>query len=267
MQKNFIKYLKERGFSDNTVNAYILSIKIYEKMYIMYNHKNILAFKSYLIAKYKPKTVNLRLQGLNVYLGFIGKNKLKISQLKIQQKSYLENVISNEDYEFLKKSLLSDNNYKWYFVIRFLAATGARVSELLKFKYEHVLAGYIDIYSKGGKIRRIFIPLALREEYIKYADNVGMSSGYLFLNNRSSVITSRGIAIQLKKMAKKYGIDEKVLYPHSFRHRFAKNFIEKYNDIALLADLMGHDSIETTRIYLRKTMLEQKNIVDAYVIW
>lgn len=73
--------------------------------------------------------------------------------------------------------------------------------------------------------------------------------------------------MKLKGFANKYGIDPKVVYPHSFRHRFAKNFLEKFNDISLLADLMGHDSIETTRIYLRRTTTEQKAIVDNVVTW
>ena len=80
-------------------------------------------------------------------------------------------------------------------------------------------------------------------------------------------MTTRGISGQLKKFAERYNIDKKVVYPHSFRHRFAKNFLEKYNDIALLADLMGHESIETTRIYLRKTATEQREIVDTIIDW
>ena len=80
-------------------------------------------------------------------------------------------------------------------------------------------------------------------------------------------ITPRGISQQLKNYAKKYGIHQKVVYPHSFRHLFAKNFLNKFNDISLLADLMGHDSIETTRIYLRRSATEQQNIVDRVVTW
>ena len=75
------------------------------------------------------------------------------------------------------------------------------------------------------------------------------------------------IAIQLKRFAKLYGLNKQVVYPHSFRHRFAKNFLERYNDIALLADLMGHESIETTRIYLRRTSTEQQQLVDKIVNW
>ena len=93
------------------------------------------------------------------------------------------------------------------------------------------------------------------------------SSGYLFLNRYGDRITTRGISQQLKNYADKYGLDKKVVYPHSFRHRYAKNFLEKYNDIALLADLMGHESIETTRIYLRRTASEQQALVDKIVTW
>ena len=92
-------------------------------------------------------------------------------------------------------------------------------------------------------------------------------SGFVFLNRYSERITTRGISGQLKKLAIRYGLDPVVVYPHSFRHRFAKSFLERCNDIAFLADLMGHESIETTRIYLRKTATEQRSIVDKVVTW
>lgn len=87
------------------------------------------------------------------------------------------------------------------------------------------------------------------------------------INKYGDRITTRGISGQLKKMAVRYGIDPVVIYPHSFRHRFAKSFLERCNDIAFLADLMGHESIETTRIYLRKTSTEQRAIVDEVIDW
>lgn len=97
---------------------------------------------------------------------------------------------------------------------------------------------------------------------LKWLDSNNLESGYLFLNRFGEKITTRGVAHQLKIFAAEYGMDTKVVYPHSFRHRFAKNFLEKYNDLAFLADLMGHESIETTRIYLRKTANEQQEIVQ-----
>ena len=126
----------------------------------------------------------------------------------------------------------------------------------------------LTISKQGGKVRRIYIPIALRKEaMIWIAEDLKIDSGYIFKNRYGERITSRGVSQQLKKYAMKYGIDTNVVYPHSFRHRFAKNFLEKYNDISLLADLMGHESIETTRIYLRKTASEQQAIVDKIVTW
>ena len=92
-------------------------------------------------------------------------------------------------------------------------------------------------------------------------------SGYIFTYKRGQMQTPRYVAHNLKYFATIYGLNPKVVYPHSFRHRYAKNFLDKYNDIALLADLMGHESIETTRIYLRKTHAEQREIVDNVVTW
>ena len=148
-----------------------------------------------------------------------------------------------------------------------MAATGARVSELLKIKAEHVEVGYLDLYSKGGKTRRLYIPKLLREEAKEWLSAQGIRSGYIFRNRFGDILSTRGVALRLKMFATYYGLDPRVVYPHSSRHRFAKNFLEKYNDIALLADLMGHESIETTRIYLRRTATEQQQLVDKIVTW
>ena len=98
-------------------------------------------------------------------------------------------------------------------------------------------------------------------------EETGKQSGFLFVNRHGEKISARGISGQLKHYAALYGINPAVVYPHSFRYRFAKSFLERCNDIAMLADLMGHESIETTRIYLRKTSTEQQSIVDQVVDW
>lgn len=105
------------------------------------------------------------------------KPKPQITAVKIQQKPFLENVISDADYEFLKKSLKKDENYEWYFVVRFLAATGARVSEVIQIKVEHIKLGHLDLYSKGEKTRRIYIPESLRKESMEWLDSLNRSRG------------------------------------------------------------------------------------------
>ena len=155
----------------------------------------------------------------------------------------------------------------WYFLIRFLGATGARVSELVQFKAEHLRVGYFDLYTKGGKVRRLFVPKELCTEAKGWLRQTGVTSGYLFVDHHSKPITPRAIRHKLQRFAHQWGINPKVMHPHSFPHRFAQNFLEAFNDIALLADLMGHESIETTRIYLRRTASEQQAIVDKVITW
>lgn len=264
---NFENYLRKENLAEHTIEVYLWTIDYFNNNYDALTTENLLAYKGYLLEFFKPKTVNLRIHAINKYLDFKDLNKLKLSSVKIQQKNFLENVVSNADYKFLKEQLKKDCNMQWYFVVWYLAATGARVSELIKIKIEHVNLGYFDLYSKGGKLRRLYIPKKLRMETQKWLEANERSSGYLFLNKHGYTITARGISQQLKNYADKYGLDKKVIYPHSFRHLYAKNFLEKYNDISLLADLLGHESIETTRIYLRRTATEQQALIDKIVTW
>lgn len=265
--EHFELYLQEKNLSSNTISSYVYAVKQYYSNYSSVTRKNLRDYKVYLIEHYKPQTINLRIRAINCYLESIQKENLKLSAIKVQQKPFLEHVISEADYLYFKNCLKKDDEMHWYFVVRFLAATGARVSELTQIKAEHVEMGYLDLYSKGGKLRRIYIPAALKKETKKWLQETGKDSGFIFLNRYGERITARGIAVQLKKLAQKYGLDPAVVYPHSFRHRFAKSFLERYNDIALLADLMGHKSIETTRIYLRKTSTEQQMLIDQIVDW
>ena len=263
----FKNHLAKTNLAKNTVTSYVWTVQYFLNHYGEVNKKNLLAYKGYLVENFKPQTVNLRLQGINKYLEFTKQEKLKVKFVKVQQKNFLENVISDADYKFLKAQLKADGYDEWYFIVWFMAATGARVSELLHIKAEHIQIGHLDLYSKGGKIRRLYIPKNLRTEAAKWLKEIGLTSGYIFLNRFGQRITTRGIASQLKHFAEKYGMNKEVVYPHSFRHRFAKNFLDRFNDLALLADLMGHESIETTRIYLRRTASEQQKIVDKVVNW
>lgn len=267
MIEKYKNWLIRENLAANTVESYLWTIAEFFRRYDTINKATLLEYKGFLIEHFKPQTVNLRLQALNRYLEFIKRPQLKLKFLKVQQKNFLENVISNADYNFLKNSLKRDNILVWYFVVWYLGATGARVSELVQLKIEHVNAGYFDLYSKGGKIRRLYIPKTLQAATLAWLNDLRRDSGYLFLNRFGKNITPRGISQQLKSFAKRYGLNVKVVYPHSFRHLYAKNFLGKFNDIAFLADLMGHESIETTRIYLRRTACEQREIVDKIITW
>lgn len=267
MIDEFENYLKRSNLSENTISSYLFTLKQFAKQQGEFTLNNLRSYKAWLIETYKPKTVNLRIRAINCYLESIGRDKWKLPSIRIQEKSFLENVISEADYIYFKTCLKNDNEMFWYFVVHFLASTGARISELIQIKVEHIKFGYLDLYTKGGKLRRIYIPKLLREEALSWLSSKKQESGFVFLNRYGERITTRGISGQLKKFAIKYGLNPAVIYPHSFRHRFAKSFLERYNNIAFLADLMGHESIETTRIYLRKTSTEQRELVDMIIDW
>lgn len=265
--KSFEAYLREQNLSENTLRSYIFSVEQYKNLFKKVNPKKITQYREFLIKNYKPQTVNLRLIGLSKYLKFIRKEKLIPKLVKDQRENFLQNVISNDEYESLKKSLEADKQEKWLFIVRYLALTGVRVSELIQLKIEHVIQGFADIQSKGGKTRRIYFPIELQRDTIRWISQQKRSDGFLFLNKSGSQLSTRGVASQLKHFAQIYNIEETVVHPHSFRHLFAKNFLDRNGDITFLADLLGHESIDTTRIYLRKSTEEQKNIVNSIVNW
>ena len=263
----FRRILREEDLAENTVETYSYAVNDFLTRYGTLNRAELSAYKSFLMDHYKARTVNVRILSLNKYLDAVGKPGLKLKTIKMPKESFLDQTLSNEDYLKFKRLLRKEPDQRWYFVVWFLAATGARISELIHFRVEHVLAGFIDIYSKGDRMRRLYFPDKLQKEAIQWINKEGRKSGYLFLNTRGGQLTPRGISLRLKDYAAKYGIDPSLIHPHAFRHLFARNFLKKENDIALRADLLGHSSIETTRIYLQRSSLEQGRMVDMIVDW
>ena len=270
----FHEYMVKRGAAANTISSYMTSARHFHRLWGQMTMDHLLVYKEWLLANYRPSTVNSRIYGINQYAAALAdrdsaapRPPLHLSSIRQQQKPFLDNVISRRDYERLKRRLKKDGNLFWYFTVRMLGATGARVSELIQIKAEHIRIGYMDLCSKGGKVRRIYFPERLCMELSAWLLQRGVETGFIFTNRQGQPMTPRGISIHLKKLAVQYHIPPSTVYPHSFRHRFAKNFLSKCNDISLLADLMGHDSIETTRIYLTRSSAEQRELIDRIVIW
>jgi site-specific recombinase XerD len=265
-REDYAAYLRAQNKSKNTVDSLLWTLSDFFRRYEVMTEGNAYEYKDWLQDNRSPKTVNIRVNAINSYLRFSGEKDFKLKNVKIQQKPFLENVISAEDYEFLKKRLEEDNRAKDLFLVWTLGATGARVSELVKLKAEHIRAGYFDIYGKGKKYRRIYVPRTYQAFAEKHIADSNLT-GYVFMNKLGERCSEANIRQRLVKLSEDYRIDRAVMHPHSFRHMFAKRFIEKHNDIAFLADLMGHEELETTRIYLRKTATEQRAIVDQVIDW
>lgn len=271
LEEQFVEYLRRQDASANTIASCRASVRLFEGLYgemtTQVTVQQLMGFKEYLLGHYKPSTVNNRIYGINRFLDFLGQTDYRLAAVRIQKLPFADSALTHEEYERLRQGLLEDQNLFWYFIVRFLACTGARVSELVQIKAEHVALGYMDLCSKGGKVRRIYFPEGLSREAAQWLEETGKRSGFLFCGRNGRPITTRGVGSQLKVLGKRYGVPEEHVYPHAFRHLFARNFLKRCNDIALLADLMGHESIETTRIYLVESSGEQREVVDRIVRW
>lgn len=259
--------LEQQHLSPSTVRVYTAAVYTFLNIYSQISAKNLDEYKKYLEIHYSPRTTNLYIIGINRYLKYLGKAELQLHVKRLRHPNYLENAINNKDYQELKGLLKADGNCKWYFVIWTLAATGVRISELLQLRVDHVLKGHADICSKGDKMRRIYFPKRLQTELKQWIAPRADIHEALFLNDKGAPISIRGISKGLERIALRYGYDKHLLHPHAFRHLFAKKFLEAKGDISMLADLLGHESLDTTKIYLRMTSHEQQCIIDKVVMW
>ncbi len=266
--QDYEKHLIREEMSTNTIKAYIWTASFFLSKYGSVNKTKVLKYKEYLKCTYKPTTVNSRIHAMNNFLIYLNKRNLLLKSVKIQQNTFLDNVISNSEYKRFLTNLKNDGHIKYYMLVRTLACTGARISELICFQVEDVYEGYIDIYAKGGKLRRIYFPKVLRSELISWVESENRNTGSLFLNKNGVTISIRGVEHMLKIYAIKYKINPAVVHPHSFRHRYAINFLHnKPKELIALADILGHSCLDTTRIYTRRTAQEQYALINSTVNW
>lgn len=266
IQKQYITYLKAKELSESTIDAYTTSVKQYFLMHETITKENGISWKHELLAQgKKAKTVNVRLNAYNSLCEMLHQDECKCKAVKIHQATAISNVISDSDYKKLLRCLANDQNLKWYYGIKLLAVTGARVSEYVCLQKKDFDRGYAELWTKG-KIRRIYIPKSYRDEAASYYASLSPDD-YLMTNRFGKKMTTRGVATMLQKFSLKYDIDSRCMHPHSFRHFFAIEFLERNSNLSLLADLMGHSSVSTTAIYTRMTKEQQRLAVDAAVCW
>lgn len=266
--KLYEKQLYNENLSENTIAMYSRTVQMFYEQFGTITKGYLMAWKGMMLEKYKPATVNLRIIEMNRFLKYCRKYELCLRCAKIQQKFMVDNVISIRQYTALKEKLKRDGHTKAFFAIWILGSTGVRVSELVSLRIRDLYEGQADIYSKGGKYRHIFIPSRLCKEAIKWVESEGRTDGSLFLNNHGETISTRGIERMVKYYGTKYHIDPCVLHPHSFRHMFAIEFLKKRpNELTLLADLLGHQSLDTTRLYLHRSSVECRNLFERTVSW
>lgn len=153
--------------------------------------ENLISYRTFLLERFRPSTVNTRICAINRYLDYLEKTKprgncqqetARLKVVKCQPKTFVDTVISRKDYNKLKKKLEAEENWFWYFLVRVMACTGVRVSELVQIKVEHIRDSYMDICSKGSKTRRIYFPHNLQQEMLAWLGQENHQSGLIFIN-------------------------------------------------------------------------------------
>lgn len=257
--RKYERELLDQELSPNTIHIYIKAVKDF---FIFSEKKNItkellISYKAHLESKYTVNTVNLNIISLNKFLKFCGYQDCTIKTLKYQRRGSLENVIDDKDYEKLITYAAARKNKKYYMIIRTLAMTGIRINELRYVTVEAVKKGYTTVKNKG-KHREIYFPGELQTILLAYCANTGIASGIIFLGTNGSAISREAVWRGLKRCAKKAGVDEKNVYPHSFRHHFALVYMRRYFNLTELADILGHSDLATTRIYTSSSVEDKR---------
>lgn len=259
--KDFKEWLRGDGATDSTIDSYSFTARQFFEKYGEMNKKNLSDYQKWLESNFKVKTVNLRYSGMDKLFKFLGYDGFKFKRLKSQNKSFCDNAINEEQYEKLVK-YTERKCPRAEVMIKVIANTGVRVSELIQLKTESLDIGYQDIVSKAHKQRRIYFPKNLVKDIRGKCGRV-----YICESRFGGPYTTRGVAELIKDQSKGSGVPREVLHPHSFRHFFAKMFLKSNNDITLLGDLLGHSDITTTAIYTRKSSVEQQQEIDRIINW
>lgn len=222
----------------------------------------VITFKEKLVLDgYRPRTVNAMLCAINGFLGYLGKYDLQVKGLRLQNSTFRSNdrTLSKDEYKRLLK--VACNNERLYMVLRTICSTGIRVSELQHFTVEAVKTGSVCIRCKG-KIRKILVPEELQKELMKYCRRKNIVTGIIFRTRNGNPLDRCYIWSEMKKLAVKAGVAKEKVFPHNLRKLFATTFYQFGNNIANLADVLGHSSIDTTRIYVMTTEKEARHWLD-----
>lgn len=255
----FEMYLYEEERSGNTIEKYMRDIRFFREWLQDRNIDKsvVIEYKKELCERYAVKSVNSMLSSINAFFIFMGWYDLKVKTLKIQRRIFADKSkeLSKTEYERLLAAAKNKNNERLYYLIQTIANTGLRVSEIKYVTCEAVRQGQAVINCKG-KIRQIFLPKKLCQMLKEYIKSRNIKSGAVFVSKNSRPLDRSNIWKMLKDLCKSAGVSKDKVFPHNFRHLFARTFYSLQKDIVRLADILGHSNIETTRIYTMESGTE-----------
>ena len=262
---NFENHLTEQEKSPTTIEKYIRDIRAFSAFMgrKAIAKETVILYKKYLQENYAVRSVNSMLASVNSLFAFLGWHDLKVKSLKFQQQVFCpeEKELTKAEYYRLCTAAKHKHNKRLNLILQTICGTGIRVSELQYITIEAVKCGEAVVNSKL-KTRTIFIVRELKQKLLRYAAEQGIKSGMIFVTRTGKPISRTNIWREMKALCKEANVNPQKVFPHNLRHLFARVFYGIEKDIAKLADILGHSSINTTRIYIISTGTEHRKRME-----
>lgn len=264
--EKYILNLHQEEKSDNTIQKYTHDIA----RFISYlgegeiTKETVIEYKNKLLLEnYSPRSINSILASISSYLKFIGSTDCIVKNIRIQRQIYCseEKELTKSEYKRLLQTATKEGKERLNLIIQTICSSGIRVSELKFITLEAVKCGKA-VVSLKGKTRHIFIVKKLRKLLLKYATLNNIKSGPIFITRTGKNISRTNVWREMKQLCIKAKVNPSKVYPHNLRHLFARTFYNLEKDIVKLADILGHSSINTTRIYIISTGYEHRRYME-----
>lgn len=264
--ENFKQYLTSQEKSGATVEKYIRDVRVFAEF--LGNSKptreTVIAYKIHLQNNYAARSVNSMLASINCLFEFLNRYDLRVKMLKLQQQIFCpeEKELTKAEYARLCRAAERNHNNRLNLILQTICGTGIRVSELPYITVEAVKRGEAVVSCKG-KTRTVFIVKDLKQKLLRYAAKQKINSGTVFVTRTGKPISRTNIWREMKALCKQANVNPQKVFPHNLRHLFARVFYAIEKDIAKLADILGHSSINTTRIYIISTGSEHRRKMES----
>lgn len=264
--QSFKKYLREEEKSENTIEKYIRDILAFmdfageDKI----SKETVIAYKDKLFSEsYAVRSINSMLASLNCLFSFLSWMDCQVKSIKLQRQIYCpeEKELTKAEYMRLVNTAKQKGNERLNLILQTICGTGIRVSELQYITVETVKSGKA-VVSLKGKTRTVFIVKELQKKLLRYAAEQGIISGAIFITRTGRPMSRTNIWREMKGLCEQAGVNPQKVFPHNLRHLFARVFYGIEKDIAKLADILGHSSINTTRIYILSTGNEHRRRME-----
>lgn len=263
--ENFRKNLELQEKSTSTIEKYIRDVKAFSAYTenAAITKEKVIAYKKYLRNNYAVRSVNSMLASINSLFNSLEWHDLKVKSLKLQQQVFCseDRELTKAEYARLCKTAKRKKNKRLNLILQTICGTGIRVSELQYITVEAAKQGEAVVNCKA-KTRSVFIVKELKQKLLRYAAEQNIKSGMIFVTRTGKLISRTNIWREMKALCVEANVNPEKVFPHNLRHLFARVFYEIEKDIAKLADILGHSSINTTRIYIISTGTEHRKRME-----